>query len=227
MSPEGHEALGEHADGVLTAARLGAKRSVDAASSGTVASVAFVGGCSGDEAGESVEPEAAIERALGEQRAIDEHVEDLAGRTLGGQQSVVFALQALECEVAGLSSQPKERFCDELTFVLFVDVAYDAEQVSRVGAVGERARALLALEDRDPGDDRVERIARDCQAYVPLGVEECESLEGCIEKGSHIGALTRFECLSRELLTPPSVFEGAACSGDLLIGGLDGVELGP
>jgi hypothetical protein len=146
-SREGREAFGEHTDGVLPMARLGAKGSVDAASGSTVASVAFVVRGSVDEAGERVEPEAAIECALGEQRAIDEHVEDLAGRTLGGLQGVVFTHQALEREVASLASQPKERFCDELAFALFVDVAHDAEQVSRVDTIGERARALLALED--------------------------------------------------------------------------------
>ena len=223
MSREWYEAFGEHTDGVLAAARFDAKRSVDAASGSTVASVAFVGGRSGNEAGESVEPEAAIECAVGEQRAIDEHVEDLAGRALWRLQGVVFAHQTLEREVASLASQPKERFCDELAFVLFVDVAHDAEQVSRVDTVGKRARALLALEDCDPGDDRVEWIARDCQSHVSLGVEEREALESRVEKGSHIGALARFECLSRELLTPPSVFEGAACGSDLLVSGLDGV----
>ena len=55
----------------------------------------------------------------------------------------------------------QERFRNELTFTLLVDVAHDAEQVARVNAGGEREGALLAFEDRDAGDDRVERVARD------------------------------------------------------------------
>ena len=137
MLREGHEALGEHTDGVLATARLGAKGSVDAASGGAVARVVFVGGGSGDEVGEGVEPEAAIECALGEQRVIDERTQHLVCRALRTQQGVVFTGQAIEGEVASLPSQAEQRFCNERTFPLLVDVAHDAEQIAGIDAVGK------------------------------------------------------------------------------------------
>jgi hypothetical protein len=52
----------------------------------------------------------------------------------------VFANQALEREVACFASQPKERYCDELAFALFMDVAHDAQQ--RPGTSATRSGVL-------------------------------------------------------------------------------------
>jgi len=211
---------------VLAASRVRAKGSVNESSGSAVTIVAFVARGVTDDAGEGIEPEGTIERTLGEEGAVGERSEEVLHWTVRGMQRVAFSSQALQSDVSSLAAEPQQCFCDELAFSLFVDVAHDAEEIARIDAVGERARALLGLEDRDAGDDRIERIARDGETHVPFGVGQHESLEGRIEKGSHVGALARFERLPRELLAATAFFEGSPCFCDLVVGGLDGVELG-
>ncbi len=51
-------------------------------------------------------------------------------------------------------------------------------EVPSVGAIGQRAVLLLALEDGDGVDDRVQRVAGDGVTEVALGIVEAEALEG-------------------------------------------------
>ena len=102
---EGHEALGEEADCVLTAAWLSTKGGMDATSGGAVTGVAFVGTSVVDEAREGFEPEGAIESALGEQRAVDERCKDVALEESGCPESVTLVAQTLQSDVAGLASK--------------------------------------------------------------------------------------------------------------------------
>ncbi len=92
-----------------------------------------------------------------------------------------------------------------------VDVLDDAEQVSRVDAVGQRARVALAGEDRDRVDDGVAWIAGDRIAEVTLGIEQAETREGIVEDRANDGIDASFTRLSREFLLAHTSLQRSAC----------------
>ena len=143
---------------------------------------ADVGRMRRDEVGGGIEPDVAIDGALGADETVDQGDErsgDIA--VTGGEDRVAFGDERRQEAIAGLQPLADQRLGDGLGLVAMVEIADDAEQVSRVDAVGKRAGGALAGEDRDGIDDGVARIAGDGVAEVALGIEQAEAGEGVVE----------------------------------------------
>jgi hypothetical protein len=120
---------------------------------------------------------------LGETRTtVDESDEGSADIVrVCGEDRVAFGDERGQEAIAGRQPLADQRLGDGLRLMARVEISDDAEQVSRVDAVGERAGGALAGEDRDGIDDGVARVAGDGIADMALGVEQAETGEGIVE----------------------------------------------
>ena len=177
---DGDDAVDEDTDGVLSLARRDGEGGVDAARGGEKVVVAGRIGLTEEHVGESPEPEGAIERARGGERAIDAGARDVhdVGR---GADRVTLGDEAGERAIAGLEAQIEHRTRDVLALHLCGEVPDDAEEVARVGALWERAREALPLEDPNAVDDGAHRVSGDRESDVTLGVEKREVCEVSVE----------------------------------------------
>jgi len=112
-----------------------------------------------------------------------------------GDDGVPVGDHGREHAVAHLDPKVVQVACEVLALGLRVDVLHDAQEVARIDAVGQRLGSELRVEDRDPGEDGVEGMAGDGEAQMSLRVEQPEAREVRVELG------------------------------DLLVGGLVGVEV--
>src|SRR6185437_8819002 len=101
---------------------------------------------------------------------------------------------------------------------LIAEVFDDAEQVAGVDAGRQGSGAALAGEDGEAVDDDVERVARDREAEMFFGVEQCEALEGFVEESADAGVLARARGPASQLLLLAPLLERGAGGVDLLGG---------
>src|SRR5205807_1062657 len=97
------------------------------------------------------------------------------------EDRVAFGDERGQEAIAGRQPLADQRLGDGLRLVAMVEIADDAEQVSRVDTVGERAGGALAGEDRDGIDDGVSRVAGD-------GVEKVVAARCATEVASASGS---------------------------------------
>jgi hypothetical protein len=109
-----------------------------------------------DEIGSGNEPDMSIDGVFGAREVVDERDERRAdvGATRG-ENRVAFEDERREEAVAGGEALTDQCLGDGLGLVEVVDVLDDAEQISRIDTLGQRASGALAGKDRNRIDDGV------------------------------------------------------------------------
>ncbi len=174
--------------------------------------------------GERVEPEGATQGAVGFEGAVDALGDDMVDVAVG-DDGVAVGDHGSEHAVAHLDPKVVQVACEVLALGLRVDVFHDAQEVARIDAVGQRLGRELRVEDRDPGEDGVEGMAGDGDANGALRIEQPEAREVRVEQVEHLRSAPGFARASGALQSLDGFSQLAPGLGDLLVGGLVGVEV--
>lgn len=165
-----------------------------------------------------VDPEGAVDLALGVDDAVRESAEDLLPRARVLQDGLTFGLEAGEQMIAGGKPLTDEGLCDRIGLMHVRNVPDDAEEVSGVGTFWEGAGVLLAVEGGDAVGDRRPTVKRNGGLEVIVRIGQAEVLEGRIEALAYEGIDTSLSVSSSLLLSAPALLELRLCLSNLLLG---------
>ena len=223
---EGEDPRGEEPEGLESLLVGYAERSGDA-----LGGEAEKGLCGGRWLGEEgfgggLEPEHALEAALGVEGSVEELGYEGMGLMAWGlvQDELALGVEALEGVVLCGTAVFPEGLGDFQGFVFLGEVTGDAQEVAAFGAGGQGLGEEFALEDADGFDDGVQGVDGDGVAEVSVGVGEAEVFEGLVKSVADEGVSPAAAGLVGAFLFPETLAEGGAGRFDLLGGGV-GLEV--